>query len=197
MWLPPARGTAIALIAKSRVPRSASIEPPCSGTKSTVRPSWNATRQPPCWTESGNTAPPLCRAYSRPACSGSPHAMSRSSTGRPSSSSRTAPPTTHASCPLRISSAKSRIDDGAPRALRARVDPADELIRDRAGDARVRLGRHAVTEQGDRCPDRELPGQLDCERVHRDRPPPLLELPADTHRGARQIAAEAVAVPDR
>ena len=85
--------------------------------KSTVRPSARATRQPPCAVESGNGAPLPASAYARAARSGSGQAMSRSSTGRPSSSSRTVPPTTYASWPARISAARSSIDHRPRRPL--------------------------------------------------------------------------------
>src|SRR5712692_12078034 len=94
--------------------------------------------------------------------------MSTSTTGRPSSSSRTVPPTTYASSPARISIACSTIDDHPPRPLGARPDADDELVGDRAGSARVLLREHAVPDQRHGRPRLDRPAQLDRERVHRD-----------------------------
>src|SRR5918992_1826377 len=104
--------------------------------------------------------------------------MSRSTTGRPSSSSRTAPPTTHATWPASSSRASSRIEHASPAARRpARVaDSAGELVVDRARDACVLLEEQAVADDRDRHAYGQLAGKLDGDRVHRDSPhhPPTL-----------------------
>ena len=143
------------MIVKSRMARSSSIGPG-SGVKSTVRPASRATRQAPCRSESGKGAPPERFAYSRAAPWGSRQATSRSMTSRPSSSSRTAPPTIHASSPARISRASSSIEHDPPRPRRARVDAADELVVDRVRNPCVLLDENAVPDERDRRADRQL-----------------------------------------
>src|SRR5919197_5728181 len=95
--------------------------------------------------------------------------MSTSTTGLPSSSSRSAPPTTHASSPARISCASSTIDDGAPGAGRVAVHAAYDLVVDRARDAGMLFGEDPVPEQDDGRAGRKLAVELDGERVHRHR----------------------------
>src|SRR5712692_7664064 len=107
--------------------------------------------------------------------------MSTSTTGRPSSSSRTVPPTTYASSPARISIACSTIDDHPPRPLGARPDADDELVRDRAGAARVLLREQAVPDQRHGYAWLGRPAQLDRERVHRDGANDAPPLAADEH----------------
>src|SRR5581483_10763037 len=193
---PPASGSAIALIVKSRVARSSS-RVPRSGVKSTVRPSPSATRHAPCRSESGKGAPPEALAYANAAARGSQHAMSRSTTGRPSSRSRTAPPTIQASSPARSSRASSSTDDPPDRALGPADDAAGELVVDRPGRARVLLEQQAVADERHRRSDRQLAVELDGERVHRDRADDAPALTGDEHLGPREVAAEAVAVADR
>src|SRR5439155_3967274 len=193
---PPASGSAIALIVKSRVKRSASIEP-CSGVKSTVRPFSSATRHAPCRSESGNGAPPDVAAYPRAACSGWAHAMSRSTTSRPSNASRTAPPTTHASWPASSSCASSRIDDGAARAPRVGVDPRHELVVDRSRDLCVVLRKHAVADKRHRRRNRKLAVELDGKRVHRNCADDLARLPGDAYLRSAEVAAETIGIADR
>src|SRR5438034_660289 len=123
--------------------------------------------------------------------------MSRSTSSRPSSSSRTAPPTTHASWPASSSFASSRIDHHAPRPRRARVDPSRELVVQRVGRARVILYQHAVANQRDRRPGGQLPIELDRDRVHRDGADHAASLPLDLHTCAGQVASKAVRVADR
>ena len=60
---PPPSGSAIALIVRSRWLRSASIESPTSGSRSTCQlRSWATTRQPPNVSDSENGCPPAARA---------------------------------------------------------------------------------------------------------------------------------------
>src|SRR5438105_6198180 len=123
--------------------------------------------------------------------------MSRSSSSRPSSSSRTAPPTTHASSPASTARAVSSIDDDPSRPPRVRADAADELVVDRPRDTRVLLREDALPENRDRRADRLLTLQLDRERVHRDGSDHAPQLAAHPHLGSGQVAAEAVRVADR
>src|SRR2546426_10802957 len=102
--------------------------------------------------------------------------MSRLTSSRSRSSSRTAPPTTQASSPASTSRALSSIDDNPPCAPRVRADPVHELVVDRPRHAGVLLGEDAVAEDRDRRADRLLTLQLDRESVHRngaDDPPRL------------------------
>src|SRR5438105_13864619 len=122
--------------------------------------------------------------------------MSRSKSSRPSSSSRTAPPTTQASSPARTSGASSSIDNRPPRAPRVRSDPADELVVDRPRRPRLVLGEHAVAENRHRRADRLLVLQLDGKGVHRDGPDHAPQLAADAHLGAGQVATKTVRVAD-
>src|SRR6266496_4869193 len=123
--------------------------------------------------------------------------MSRSRSSRPSSSSRTAPPTTNAPSPASTSRAVSSIDDDPPRPPRVRADAADELVVDRPGDTRVLLGEDALPEDRDRRADRLLTLQLDRERVHRDRPHHTPRHAAHPYLRSGQVAAETVRVADR
>src|SRR5215210_5951734 len=116
--------------------------------------------------------------------------MSRSTSSRPSSSSRTAPPTTHASCSASTSRARSSIDDYPPRAPRVGSDAADELVVDRSRYLRVRLGEHSVAEDRDRRADALLALELDRERIHRDRADDAARLAVDPHLRPGQIAPE-------
>src|SRR5947209_20297096 len=94
--------------------------------------------------------------------------MSRSTSSRPSSSSRTAPPTIQASSPANPSRAFSSIDDHPPRPPRIGTDPADELVVDRPRHARVLLGEDAVPKDRHGGTDRLFALELDREGVHRD-----------------------------
>src|SRR5436190_18452363 len=123
--------------------------------------------------------------------------MSRSTSSRPSSSSRTAPPTTQATTLWGTSRPSSSIDDHPPRAPRVDVDPADELVVDRPGDARMRLGKHARPEDRHRRADGLLVVELDGEGVHRDGADRPSWLSGDAHLCARQVAPEAVRVAER
>src|SRR5512132_2350583 len=180
---------------KSRVARSSSIRP-FRGVKSTVRPSSSATRQAPCRSERGKGAPPEARAKRRAACSGSATATSTSTIGRSSASSRTAPPTIQASSPANSSSTSSRIDDHPPGAGGIAVDPANELVVDRAGHTGMIFRHHPVAEQRHRRAGGELAIELDGEGVHRDRADDAAWLAFDPHFGSDQVAAKAVRVAD-
>src|ERR671919_2087288 len=168
---PPPTGTAMALIVKSREARSASM-PSRSGVKSTVRPERNATRQAPCRSDSGNTAPPAAWPYARAARSGSGQATSRSTTSRPSNSSRTAPPTTYASCPCTAAATSSSIDDRPVGAPGICPNSACDLVVDRVESARVLLGKHAVSDQRDGSADALVP-ELDGTSPGEDRVEPV------------------------
>src|SRR3954467_4905109 len=122
--------------------------------------------------------------------------MSRSTSARPRSSSRTAPPTTHASCPASTSPAWSSIDDRPARPPWIPVDPANELVVDRPRHPSVGFGGHARAEDRHRGPDRLLVVELDGEGVHRDRPDHAPRLAGHAHLGAGQVAAKAVRVAD-
>src|SRR5207244_3135923 len=106
--------------------------------------------------DSRKTAPPARFANASAAAFGSRQAMSRSSTGLPRSSSRIAPPTTHASCPARTSRASSSIDDLALGPFGARLDPRGDLVVDRPDQIRVLLDQKPVADDCDRLADREL-----------------------------------------
>ena len=75
--------------------------------------------------------------------------------------------------------------------------PRDELVVDRPGHARVRLGEDAVPEDRHRRADRLLALELDREGVHRDDADDAPQLAADAHLRAGQVATEAVRVADR
>src|SRR5438034_1380237 len=180
---------------KSRVARSSSIGP-VRGVKSTVRPSSSATRQAPCRSERGKGAPPDARAYRRAARSGAATATSTSTIGRSSASSRTAPPTIQASSPANSSSTSSRIDDHPPGAGGIAVDPANQLVVDRAGHAGMIFRHHPVAEQRHRRAGGELAIELDGEGVHRDRADDAARLASDPYFGSGQVAAKAVRVAD-
>src|SRR5919201_143027 len=102
--------------------------------------------------------------------------MSRSTSSRPMSSSRTAPPTSHASSFPRTWRTSSSIDDLPGGPLPARIDAAGDLVVDRPGDAGMLLGEKTVADQRDLLSRLKLSGQLDREGIHRDRahsPAPL------------------------
>src|SRR5207244_12646747 len=107
---------------------------------------------------------------------------SRSRTDRPSSSSRTVPPTTHASCPARISTAVSTIDHDPARPVRGGADAARELVGDRARVARMLLGEDAVADQRDLRAGLEWAVELDGDRIHRDRADDAAPLARHEHR---------------
>src|SRR5689334_7491676 len=90
----------------------------------------------------------------------------------------------------------SGIDDGAPRAQRAADDVADDLVVDRPGDLRVRLGEHALPEQDDRRAHRELAVEAHREGVHRDRPDNGADLTGYADLRPGQVTREAVAIAD-
>src|SRR3954451_24371584 len=192
----------MALMLKSRLARSSSIEPG-SGVKSIVRASPSTTRQAPCRSESGKGAAPTRFASLRAARFGSRTATSRSTSGRSRASSRTAPPTIHASSSANSSSmrsrtlrAPSRIDDHSSRAPRIPVDPAYQLVIDRAGHARVPLGEHAMAEDRHGRAHRLLTLELDGKGIHRDGADDRARLTADAHLRAGQVTAETVRVAD-
>src|SRR5436190_12853008 len=122
--------------------------------------------------------------------------MSRSTSSRPSSSSRTAPPTTQDSWPSSTSPAVSSIDHRPPRAPWVGADPRHELVVDRPGHPGMVLGEHAMAEDRHRSADRLLLLELDGERVHRDRAYNPPRLPADANLGAGEIATEPVRIAD-
>src|SRR6476659_9980356 len=123
--------------------------------------------------------------------------MSRSRTGLPSSSSRIAPPTIHASSPASTSRAASSIDDLSFGALGARLDPGRDLVVDRPGVPRVLFDEEAVPDDRHRLALRQLAWQLDREGVHRDGPDRAAALAGDQHFRAGEVAAETVPVADR
>src|SRR3990170_7348451 len=123
--------------------------------------------------------------------------MSRSSTGRPSSSSRIAPPTIQASSPPSSSETSSSIGDDAARPRGIGVDAAGELVPDRAGDAGVLVEPDAGPDDRDRGAGRQLAVELDGEGIHRDRADDAARLTRDTHLRPGQVAPEAVCVADR
>ena len=98
---PPASGSAIALIVKSRAARSAARSSSRRRTRSTFQPPPRpTTRHAPNAPESSNAVPPAARAIARAAACGSPaSATSKSAVARPSRRSRTAPPTSQAGSP--------------------------------------------------------------------------------------------------
>src|SRR6478609_1895258 len=176
--------SAIALIVKSRLTRSSSIDPG-KGVKSTVCPPSSATRHAPCRSESRKGAPPVRLASFRAAARGSRTATSMSTTGRSSAWSRTAPPTIHAS-----SSANSS----------SRTSTTLRVLKSRAGNC-TPLSSRLVRAFTHRRPlsaraDRLLVLELDGEGVHRDHPDHAPWLAADTHLRAGQVAAEPVRVAD-
>src|SRR5438034_11648276 len=120
--------------------------------------------------------------------------MSRSMTGRPRSSSRTAPPTIHASVPASTSRASSCIDDRPARPARVARDPGDELVVDRAGDTRMILREDAAAQEDDRSADRKLAVELDGEGVHRDGADDAARLSRDADGRTGERALEAVRV---
>src|SRR3954469_11855055 len=188
---------------KSRLARSSAIEPG-SGVKSIVRPSPSTTLQAPWRSESGKGAPPIRFASLRAARFGSRIATSRSTSGRSSAWSRTAPPTIHASSSPKSSSTRPRtlatpsgIDDHSSCAPRIRVDPAHQLVVDRPGHARVLLGEHAVAEDGHGRAHRLLAVDLDRERVHRDGADDAGRLPPDAHLRAGEGTGETIRIADR
>src|SRR3972149_3060049 len=123
--------------------------------------------------------------------------MSRSSTGRPSSSSRIAPPTIQAYSPPSSRETSSSIGDDAARPRGIGVDAAGELVPDRAGDASVLVEPDAGPDARDRGAGGELAVELDGEGVQRDRADHAAQLPRDTHLSPGQVAPEAVRVADR
>src|SRR5215218_7702163 len=120
--------------------------------------------------------------------------MSRSRTSCPSSSSRIAPPTIHASSPARISRAVSSIDDLALGPLWARLDPARDLVVDRPGVPGLLLGEQPVPDDGHRLADRQLARQLDGERVHRHGAHGPAALAGYEDLCAGEVAAEAIRI---
>src|SRR5436190_13873652 len=122
--------------------------------------------------------------------------MSRSISSRPSSSSRTAPPTTHACWPSSTSRAVSSIDHRPPRAPWVGADSRHELVVDRPGHAGVILCEHAVAEDRHGRSHRLLVLELDGEGVHRDgaNHPPRLVAHADL--GAGEVATKPVRIAD-
>ena len=106
--LPAAR--AIALTVKSRSARSAWSEPPRNGLRSTchLRPG-PTTRQAPKASESSKAGPRAARPTARAASPASPSSDDvEVVVPRPSSSSRTAPPTSHAGWPASASRTVAR-----------------------------------------------------------------------------------------
>ena len=96
----PPSGSAIALIVKSRAARSAAMSPSRRRTRSTFQPPRPTTRHAPNAPESSNAVPPAALATAPAAARGSPAtATSKSLVARPSSRSRTAPPTSQAGSP--------------------------------------------------------------------------------------------------
>ena len=179
--------------------REIGVDPSPSGVKSTVSSTPSATtRQAPCRSESGNTEPPKRRAKRFAASRGSAQATSRSSTGRWRSSSRTAPPTTHASSSPRISRRRSSIDGDPPGARPERVFRPVAISyaivpATRACSSMSMPSPTSVTG----VPASSRPVELHGERVHRDRPDDAATRALDEHLGSRHVATEAVCIPDR
>src|SRR6476469_6645520 len=150
----------MALIVKSRSARSSSTVPRARVT-STVRPCCT-TRQAPCRSESGKGEPPARSASPRAAAPGSPSTItSMSATSRPTSRSRTLPPTSQAPSSgtaerIRSSSAS---DDEMPDPPAPRRDVGDDLVADRVRPGAPLLGaddlvplpaqQHALVADGD------------------------------------------------
>src|SRR5688500_8051017 len=86
------------------------------------------------------------------------------------------------------------VDHGPPASFRRAPDPGHDLVADRPGDPRVSLREDAVPEQRHGRPHRELPVELDGERVHRDGADDPAQLAADSYLRPREVAAEAVRV---
>src|SRR5205823_9722059 len=91
---------------------------------------------------------------------------------------------------------RSGIDDHPAGAQWTGVDPAREVVGNRAGRTRMLLGEDAMADDRDRRPDGDLTFELDRERVHRDGPDHASGLSADTDGRSRQVAAKPVGVPD-
>ena len=185
---PPASGSAIALTVKSRSARSASSEPPRSGLTSTCQERSRAmTRQAPNASDSSNAGPRAARARARarPPRGRRPRRRGRGrSVGRPSSASRTAPPTSHARAPAGararratrrrggrlIGAARRRGDRRAARA----AEPAGDLVVDRPEAPRDLLGADALAalraDQDGLVADRRGRRRADVDRdvVHAD-----------------------------
>src|SRR5512132_2224035 len=101
----------------------------------------------------------------RAAASGSGVATSTSTTWRPRSSSRTAPPTTYASTPATAVRMRLSIDDAPLRAPWIAHDPGRHLVVDRSQVACMLLRPESVAEERYDRPFR-LVLELDRERVH-------------------------------
>ena len=87
--------------------------------------------------------------------------------------------------------------DHPPRPARRRHDARRDLVSDRAGDARVLLDRDAVADDRHRRLGRQLPTQIDRDRVHRHGADHRPRLALDDDARAAQIPAEPVRVADR
>src|SRR6476661_9658458 len=202
----------MALMVKSRSPRSCSTVPRVRVT-STVRPSCT-TRQAPWRSDSGNGEPPAREASPRAARPGSPSTItSMSATGRPTSRSRTLPPTSHApssgtTARRRSSSASDdeMLDPPAPRRdvgddlVADGVRPAGPLMR---ADGLVRLPaqQHDLVANGDVA----LIADQERQLIHADgrhhRPPPAsgehVHPPRQQPRDAVRVAGGHETDPDR
>ena len=79
---------------------------------------------------------------------------------------------------------------------RRRVDPAGELVGERAGNARMLLERSAGADDGHRSARRQLAVELDGGGVHGHGTDHFARFTADPHRGAGQVAPEPVRIAD-
>src|SRR3954468_14810960 len=141
-YSPLSKATAIALMVKSRRPRSSSMLPRHPAISTVCSP--DTTRQAPCRSDSGNGEPPRSPASRLATVRGSSATTrSMSSTGRPSSMSRTLPPTSQApstGARRRMSASGSAVDDDMLHPPPPGRDVTHDLIRDRVAAGRPLLG---------------------------------------------------------
>src|SRR3954451_12314737 len=131
----------------------------------------------------------------RAATSGSGVATSTSTTGRPRSSSRTAPPTTYASTPATAVRMRLSTESAPRRAARVGDDRGRQLVVDRARMPGVLFDEEPVADERDRRPLVFVP-ELDREGIHGNSPEPPPARGADNDLGTAERAPEAVAVAD-
>src|SRR5918996_5445659 len=195
-------GLAIAFTVKSRWLRSSSMVSPWSGAKSRT---WSSrlsiTLHAPNAPESRNTGPPSSFATARATRSGSAvTAMSTSCTGRPSSSSRTAPPTIQAS----VTACAPGHPSPHVLAPHPREEAGGDLVVDGPEPARHLLGQDALlplaADQHHRIPHLHVRVRPQRHRhvVHADGADERMAASADQYVAVvRQPAPPAVAVADR
>src|ERR671923_135834 len=203
---PPASGSAIALTVKSRAARSSSMLRPLTGSTSTCHPRSRATtRHPPKVSESGKAAARPARPNALAAgATGPSTTTSRSKVWRPSSRSRTAPPTSHAGRPSSARRARrSGSRSGAiavVAALHALSQPAGDLVVDGVQALGPLLGEQPVADQHGLviAPHGGLRSEVDGDVVHAHGPDQRMATPAQEHVGVvGQRPPDAVAVADR